>query len=81
MKLRCERDNLLDALTTAGRAGLSTVGRTAVLPGIRLSLAGDRLEVTGTDQDLTISTDVWLLARQMGWSWHRPAVDRHRPRS
>ena len=58
MKLRCERDNLLDALATAGRAGSGRSGATAVLPGIRLSLAGDRLEVTGTDQDLTISTEV-----------------------
>ena len=58
MKLRCERDNLLEALTTAGRAGSGRSGATAVLPGIRLSLAGDHLEVTGTDQDLTISTEV-----------------------
>lgn len=58
MKLRCERDNLLDALTTAGRASSGRSGATSVLPGIRLSLAGDRLEVTGTDQDLTISTEV-----------------------
>jgi DNA polymerase III subunit beta len=58
VKLRCERDNLLEALTTAGRAGSGRSGATAVLPGIRLSLAGDHLEVTGTDQDLTISTQV-----------------------
>ena len=58
MKLRCERDNLLDALTTAGRAGSGRSGGSAVLPGIKLDLAGERLEVTGTDQDLTISTEV-----------------------
>lgn len=58
MKLRCERDNLLDALATAGRAGSGRSGGSAVLPGTRLSLVGDRLEVTGTDQDLTISTEV-----------------------
>lgn len=56
MKLRCERDNLLDALTTAGRASSSRSG--GALPGSRLHLAGERLEVTGTDQDLTISTEV-----------------------
>lgn len=58
MKLRCERDNLLDALVTAGRAGSGRSGGSTVLPGTRLSLVGDRLEVTGTDQDLTISTEV-----------------------
>lgn len=58
MKLRCERDNLLDALATAGRAGSGRSGATAALPGIRLALTGDRLDVTGTDQDLTIATEV-----------------------
>ena len=58
MKLRCERDNLLDALATAGRAGSGRSGASGVLPGIRLVLNGDRLEVTGTDQDLTIATAV-----------------------
>ncbi len=58
MKLRCERDHLLDALSTAGRAGSGRSGGSAVLPGIKLNLAGERLEVTGTDQDLTISTQV-----------------------
>lgn len=58
MKLRCERDNLLDALATAGRAGASRAGGAGVLPGTRLTLSGDRLEVTGTDQDITISTEV-----------------------
>jgi DNA polymerase-3 subunit beta len=58
VKLRCERDHLLDALSTAGRAGSGRSGGSAVLPGIKLNLAGERLEVTGTDQDLTISTQV-----------------------
>ena len=58
MKLRCERDNLLDALATAGRASSGRAGGPGVLPGTRLSLVGDRLEVTGTDQDITISTEV-----------------------
>jgi DNA polymerase-3 subunit beta len=58
VKLRCERDNLLDALATAGRASSGRAGGAGVLPGTRLSLAGDRLEVTGTDQDITISTEV-----------------------
>jgi DNA polymerase III subunit beta len=58
VKLRCERDHLLEALATAGRAGAGRAGASGVLPGIRLNLVGERLEVTGTDQDLTISTEV-----------------------
>lgn len=58
MKLRCERDNLLDALATAGRASAGRASGPGSLPGTRLSLVGDRLEVTGTDQDITISTEV-----------------------
>lgn len=54
MKLRCERDVLVDALATAGRAAAGR-GSPQVLSGIRLELAGDALVVTGTDLDLTIS--------------------------
>ena len=58
MKLRCERDNLLEALITAGRASSGRAGASGALPGVRLNLAGNRLGVTGTDQDLTIETEV-----------------------
>lgn len=53
MKLRCERDSLAEAFSTAGRA---TSGRSSlpVLSGLRLELQGDRLTVTGSDLDLTI---------------------------
>lgn len=54
MKFRCERDALAEALATAGRA-LSSRGSTTAVGGIRLSLAGDELTVTGSDGDLTIS--------------------------
>ncbi len=56
MRLRCERDVLVEALSTAGRAS----GRGAaapVLSGIRLEVSGDVLRVTGTDLDLTISVE------------------------
>src|ERR1039458_9791405 len=66
VKLRCERDNLLDALATAGRAGAGRSGGPGVLRGILLSLTGDRLEVTGTDQDLTISTEVAVAGQADG---------------
>ncbi|MBV9660806.1 MAG: DNA polymerase III subunit beta [Acidimicrobiales bacterium] len=55
MKFRCERDVLVEALGTAGRATAGRGGALPVLGGIRLSMTGDGLEVTGTDLDLTIS--------------------------
>lgn len=57
MKFRCERDVLVDALATAQRA-TSTRATLPVLSGLRLSLAGDQLRLTGSDLDLTITTEV-----------------------
>jgi len=54
MKFRCERDVLLDALSTAGRAVGGRAGNIA-LSGLHLELSGDQLRVTGSDLDLTIS--------------------------
>ncbi|MDP9075699.1 MAG: DNA polymerase III subunit beta [Actinomycetota bacterium] len=54
MKFRCERDVLLEALTTAGRAVASRGGALPVLSGIRLEISGNQLRVAGTDLDLTI---------------------------
>jgi DNA polymerase-3 subunit beta len=58
VKLRCERDVLVEALTTAGRAVSSRGGATQVLSGIRLEVAGDRLHVAGSDLDLTIEIEL-----------------------
>lgn len=58
MKLRCERDSLLEALALASRAGSGRTAGPGAPAGTRLALSGDKLEVTGTDQDLTISTQV-----------------------
>lgn len=58
MKLRCERDLLLDALTSASKAVSTRGSNLPVLAGIRLELAGDRLTLTGSDLDLTISVVV-----------------------
>ncbi|MCU4187101.1 DNA polymerase III subunit beta [Acidiferrimicrobium sp. IK] len=55
MKLRCERDVLVDALGTAGRAVAGRSGALPVLSGVRLEVTGDHLTVTGTDLDLTIT--------------------------
>lgn len=57
MKFRCERDVLVEALGTAGRAATSRAAL-PVLSGLRLALDGDRLRVTGSDLDLTITTEV-----------------------
>ena len=54
MKFRCERDVLLEALTTAGRAVASRGGALPVLTGVRLETIGDELRLAGTDLDLTI---------------------------
>lgn len=57
MKFRCERDVLVDALAMAGRAS-TTRNVLPVLSGVRLSLQGDRLSVTGSDLELTITS--WI---------------------
>lgn len=58
MKLHCERDALVEALGTAGRA-VSTRGLSLpVLSGVRLELNGDRLHLAGSDLDLTIQVEV-----------------------
>jgi len=58
MKFRCERDVLVEALGTAGRAVTTRGGALPVLSGVHLTLTGDRLTVVGSDLDLTISVDV-----------------------
>ena len=54
MKFRCERDVLVEALGSAGRAVASRGGALPVLSGVRLEVAGDELHLAGTDLDLTI---------------------------
>lgn len=57
MKFRCERDVLVNALATAQRA-TSTRASLPVLSGLRLSLEGNQLRLTGSDLDLTITTEI-----------------------
>lgn len=57
MKFRCERDVLLEALSTTGRAVGGRAGNVA-LSGLHLELEGDSLRVTGSDLDLTISQNL-----------------------
>jgi len=58
VKFRCERDVLVEALGTAGRATASRGGALPVLAGIKAELSGDTLTLTGHDLELTISVDV-----------------------
>lgn len=65
MKFRCERDVLVDALATAQRA---TSGRATlpVLSGLRLVLEGNVLRLTGSDLDLTITTEIEVAGSEDG---------------
>ena len=58
MKFRCERDVLVEALGTAGRAAAGRGTSLPVLSGVRVELSGDALRITGTDLELTISVEV-----------------------
>jgi len=58
LKFRCERDVLVEALASAGRAVSNRGGALPVLSGIRAELVGDELRLTGSDTDLTIHVAV-----------------------
>jgi DNA polymerase-3 subunit beta len=58
VKFRCERDVLVEALATAGRATASRGGSLPVLSGVRAELTGNRLRLAGHDLELTISVEL-----------------------
>lgn len=58
MKFRCERDSLVEALGTTGRAVASRGGALPVLSGIRLEVSGSTLRLAGSDLELTIQTEI-----------------------
>ncbi len=58
MKFRCERDVLVEALGSAGRAAAGRGTSLPVLSGVRVELVGNQLRLTGTDLELTISVEV-----------------------
>lgn len=66
MKFRCERDVLVEALGTAGRAVASRGGALPVLSGVRLEVRGDELHLAGSDLDLTIQADVTVAGIEDG---------------
>jgi DNA polymerase III subunit beta len=54
VKFRCERDSLVEVLSTAGRAVSSRTTTSMALGGVRLESSGNHLGVVGTDLDLTV---------------------------
>ncbi|HEX7094343.1 MAG TPA: DNA polymerase III subunit beta, partial [Acidimicrobiales bacterium] len=66
MKFRCERDVLVDALATAGRAVTTRGGALPVLSGVLLELNGDVLRLIGSDLDLTITVQTTVSGQQDG---------------
>jgi DNA polymerase-3 subunit beta len=66
VKFRCERDVLVEGLGTAGRAVSSRSGALPVLSGVRASLRGNELELTGSDLDLTITVRVEVTGEEDG---------------
>jgi DNA polymerase-3 subunit beta len=66
VKFRSERDSLADVLVAAGRAVGGKGGASAVLSGLLLRAEGNRLEVTGTDLDLTIRVDQEVIGIEDG---------------
>lgn len=68
MKFRSERDSLVEALSTAGRAVGGRGSSSVVLSGLLLRSEGNRLVVTGTDLDLTIRVELEVIGIEDGAS-------------
>ena len=80
MKFRCERDVLVEALSSASRA-TSGRERLPVLAGARLEVTGDELRITATDLDLTIEVVATVAGIADGVCCHSgQAGVRHRAR-
>jgi DNA polymerase III subunit beta len=54
VNFRCERDTFADAIATAQRAVAARPGALPVLSGLRLSAGSGRIELVGSDLELTI---------------------------
>jgi len=66
VKFRCERDVLVEALGSAGRAAAGRGTSLPVLSGVRVELTGSRLRLTGTDLELTIAVEIEVAGEQDG---------------
>ena len=80
MKFRCERDELVEAVSAAGRAVTSRGSSLPVLSGLRFELTGDRLRLTGSDLDTTILAEQAVTGDAGRRGGHPGQADRrHRP--
>lgn len=66
MKIRCERDALVEALSVAGRAVTNRAAGLPVLNGVLVEARDDEIKVTGTDLDLTMEISVPAVIRESG---------------
>ena len=66
LKLRCERNSLLSAVTNAYRAVAKQGPLLAALTGMYLKLDGDSLTLTGSDLDLTITVKLDVAGQASG---------------
>ncbi|MBV8560500.1 MAG: DNA polymerase III subunit beta, partial [Acidimicrobiia bacterium] len=66
MKFRAERDALLEAITTAGRAAATRGTALPALTGVRLEVSGDQLHLAGTDLDVTIQVQMQVAVGEPG---------------
>jgi DNA polymerase-3 subunit beta len=57
VRIKAERDDLADVLSRAGRA-IGTRSPLPVLQGLLLTVSGSQLQVTGTDLDVTVRTEI-----------------------
>lgn len=66
MKLRCERDTLVDSLSATARAIGPVASRSMALSGVHFSLSDNHLRLTSNDGDLTIRVDTRVAGEQDG---------------
>ena len=67
MRFRAERDALVDAMATAGRAAATRGGALPALSGIRLELTdNDRLHLAGSDLDLSVQVEIGVSGQEPG---------------
>ena len=66
MKFRCERDALVEQLSTASRAVSSRGGALPVLTGIHLKAHKETLTMTGSDLEITVNVSVAVDVKESG---------------
>ena len=66
MKFRCERDALVEQLSTASRAVSSRGGALPVLTGIHLKVSDDVLTMTGSDLEITVRSSIAVSVSEPG---------------